>query len=157
MMRRNGIVLVLACALPLAGLDARAAARDDGKPSEPAPTAKQQRSVAVTGKADRRLASFDRMMRAFLAEHPIPGAALAVAKDSRLVYARGFGYADVEHKSPVAPDALFRIASVSKPITAVAILKLVEQDRLQISDRVFEILGERFHLSEGDQTDPRMI
>jgi N-acyl-D-amino-acid deacylase len=45
----------------------------------------------------------------------LPGAALAVAREGRLVLARGYGLADTEQKLPVRPDALFRIASVSKP------------------------------------------
>ena len=50
-------------------------------------------------------------------------------RDGRLIYARGFGYADVESKTPVQPDALFRIASVSKPITSAAVMKLVEEGK----------------------------
>jgi len=55
-------------------------------------------------------------------EHRPPGAALAVTYQGRLVYARGFGHADVEKKEP-----LFRIASVSKPFTAAAALHLMER------------------------------
>ena len=60
-------------------------------------------------------------------------------RQGRLVYARGFGYADVERHEPVQPDTLFRIASISKPITAAAILKLVDDGRLELDDRVFAI------------------
>src|SRR5262245_16894417 len=63
------------------------------------------------------LAEFDKLMASFIESNKVPGAALAIAKGGRLVYSRGFGYSDVEKKEPVAPDALFRIASVSKPIT----------------------------------------
>jgi hypothetical protein len=62
--------------------------------------------------------------------------AVAVMRDAKLIYARGFGYADVERKTPVQPDALFRIASVSKTITATAIMKLVEDGKLRLDDRV---------------------
>ncbi len=112
--------------------------------------------VPVTGKADPRLASFDRMMLDFLQAHPdVPGAALAVAKDGKLVYARGFGHADLERKQPVQPDALFRIASVSKPITAVAVLQLVERGKLKLSDRVFDVLGLQEPKDQGVSFDPR--
>ena len=60
------------------------------------------------------------------------GAALAVAKGGRLVLARGYGLAFIEEDRPVQPDSLFRIASVSKPITAAAVLKLVEQGHLAL-------------------------
>jgi N-acyl-D-amino-acid deacylase len=56
---------------------------------------------------------------------------LAVTDQGRLVYARGFGLADTETGRVVMPTSLFRIASVSKPITAVAVLQLVEQQRLE--------------------------
>jgi len=79
--------------------------------AEPEPT------FPVTGAADARLASFDRMMTRFVAENKLPGAALAVARNGRVVYARGFGHADAEGREPVRPRSLFRIASVSKPIT----------------------------------------
>src|SRR5687768_6692933 len=79
--------------------------------------------VPMTGRADAALAPFDDLMTAFLREHDVPGAALAVARDGRLIYARGFGVADRATAAPVEPDSLFRIASLSKPITAVAIFK----------------------------------
>ncbi len=56
------------------------------------------------------LASFDRTMTKFLAEKGLSGAAVAVTKDGRLVYARGFGHADREKKEPVQPTSLFRLA-----------------------------------------------
>ena len=66
-------------------------------------------------------------MTSFIEENKVPGRLLAVTRRGKLVYARGFGYADVERKMPVQPAALFRIASVSKPITAVAVMQLVEK------------------------------
>ncbi|MCG8651668.1 MAG: beta-lactamase family protein, partial [Pirellulales bacterium] len=89
------------------------------------------------------------------ARHSIPGASLAITDHGKLVYARGFGYADVGKREPVAPDSLFRIASISKPITAVAILQLVDQGKLKLDDRVFDILDYTPHLADGDQFDSR--
>src|SRR2546423_2868838 len=80
--------------------------------------------VPATGKTDARFAGFDQLMTSFLQQHQLPGGALAVAKDGKIVYARGFGYADREKKEVVQPAALFRVASLSKPITAVAVLQL---------------------------------
>ncbi len=96
--------------------------------------------VIATGQAHPALAPFDRLMTGFLQEHNLPGAALAVAKDGKLVYSRGFGYADRARREPVHPGSLFRIASVSKPLTAVAILRLVEQGKLRLDDHVFKVL-----------------
>ena len=71
----------------------------------------------------------------FRKEFSIPGLSVAIARTGRLVYAEGFGDADAGVL--VRPPHLFRIASVSKPITSVAIFTLIEQGRLNLSDRVF--------------------
>ena len=84
--------------------------------------------------------AFDREMQQFMKARNVPGGALAVVKDLRLVYTRGYGWADVEKKEPVRPESLFRIASVSKPFTAAGILKLVESGRLDLEARAFDIL-----------------
>ena len=85
-------------------------------------------------RADDDLASFDKLFTDFIAEHKLPGAAVAVTRGGKLVYARGIGLADTEKKRPVQPDSLFRIASVSKPITAVAVMMLAEQGKLKLDD-----------------------
>lgn len=115
----------------------------------------QETCLPETGPVFEELTSFDAMMRTFVAENEIPGAALAVAKDGRLVYARGFGYADVEKKHPVQPDALFRIASISKPITAVAVMQLVQRGELALDDRAFAQLPRDLVANDGD-ADPRL-
>ncbi len=85
-------------------------------------------------------AAFDPEVEAFMAARNVPGGALAVVKDGRLVYARGYGWADRDAEIPVKPDSLFRIASISKPITAVTVMKLVEQGRLSLEDRALNLL-----------------
>ena len=97
--------------------------------------------VPVTGHHDRRLEPLDRLMTGFLTRHKLSGASLAVTRHGRLVYARGFGLADAAGDDPVRPTSLFRIASLSKPITAVAILQLVEQGRIKLDDSVSGVLG----------------
>ncbi len=111
--------------------------------------------VPATGAAVAGLEPFDELMRSFLAEHSVPGAALAVSRGGRVVYARGFGCADVDAQTPVEPTALFRIASISKPITAVAVLQLVEQGRLQLDDRAIDSMDLPRFLAEDAEPDPR--
>jgi N-acyl-D-amino-acid deacylase len=111
--------------------------------------------VPATGEEDPALRSFDDLMTSFLAEHAVPGAALAVARDGRLMYARGFGHADVAKKTLVRPQALFRIASISKPLTAVAVLRLAEQKRIGLDDRVLAHVRLTPHLEPGAKFDPR--
>jgi N-acyl-D-amino-acid deacylase len=117
-------------------------------------TPKKGKPIPVTGQADPGLASFDEMMLSFLAKHNVPGAALAVSRDGVLVYARGFGMAD--QAGPVQPRALFRIASISKPITAAAIFKLIQEGKLKLDERPFAILKLQPFLPKGRKRDPRL-
>jgi len=66
---------------------------------------------------------------------------VAIAKDGRLIYAKGFGLADTATMEPVTPHSLFRIASCSKPITAIGIMKLIQDKKLGINDTVFGNTG----------------
>jgi len=67
------------------------------------------------------LASFDRIVSNLMAKWQIPGGSVAVVKDGRLILAHGFGWADRENRTPVQPDSLLRIASLSKSLTSAAI------------------------------------
>jgi N-acyl-D-amino-acid deacylase len=109
----------------------------------------------VTGLFVPKLAAYDELMTAFMREHKPPGAALAVAYYGRLVYARGFGFADVERREPVRPASLFRIASVSKPFAVATAMQLVEQGKLYLDQRVLPLLKFPPHLPQGARMDPR--
>ncbi|HEX2695941.1 MAG TPA: serine hydrolase domain-containing protein, partial [Acidobacteriota bacterium] len=74
--------------------------------------------------------SFDALFPDLMARWGVPGGAVAVVKDDRLVFAKGYGKADTESGAPVTPSSLFRIASLSKPLTSAALLRLREQGRL---------------------------
>lgn len=108
-----------------------------------------------TGDSVPELSQIDAVLRSFLRKHQIPGASLAISDEGRVVYARGFGYADIGAREQVEPTSLFRIASISKPITAVAVLQLVDQGKLSLDQRVFEILQYEPHLENGHTFDAR--
>lgn len=109
-----------------------------------------------TGEVDNRFTSFDRMMYDFMKEHRVPGASVAVAHRGRVVFARGYGYADISSREKVTPASLFRIASISKPITAVAILQLIEQRKLELDDKVLDVLNYEAYIdAAGDKFDSR--
>src|SRR5215207_5822007 len=112
-------------------------------------------SIVTTGRVVPRLEHYDRAVADLIARWSIPGAALAIAKDGRLVLARGYGLAFVEEDAPVRPDSLFRIASVSKPITAAAVLRLVEQGRLTLDTPAFRLL-DYLEPPPDAQVDPRI-
>jgi CubicO group peptidase (beta-lactamase class C family) len=85
------------------------------------------------------LQSINSQMKTYMDANGIPGAALAITKDGRLVYAAGFGYANKETGEEAGPTNLFRIASVSKPFTSVAVMKLIESSngKFHLTDKVF--------------------
>ena len=73
----------------------------------------------------------------FMRKWSIAGVSVAIAKDGKLVYARGFGFADTAEGIETQPYSKFRIASISKLVTAVAVMKLQEEGRLSLNDKVF--------------------
>jgi CubicO group peptidase (beta-lactamase class C family) len=79
----------------------------------------------------------EKTINAFLRKWSIAGASVAVAKDGKLIFARGFGYADIVSMTETQPYNLFRIASISKLVTAVGIMKLNEEGKLSMNDKVF--------------------
>ena len=72
----------------------------------------------------------------------IPGAVLVIARAGRIAYAQAFGFRDREEKAPMTTDAIFRIASMTKPLTSVAAMMLAEEGRLEIAAPVAEYLPE---------------
>ncbi len=95
------------------------------------------RSQAQSGIAAPALAHCDASMQQFMSRWNVLGASVAVAKDGRLVYERAFGFADGERTVPMQPYHLLRVASISKTVTALAIMKLVEDGQLSLSHPVF--------------------
>lgn len=97
--------------------------------------------MAQTGVAEPALAGCDATIQQFMTRWDIPGASVAISKDGRLVYARAFGYADLARTELLRPAHLLRVASISKPVTALAIMKLAEDGYLSLNHRVFGPLG----------------
>jgi N-acyl-D-amino-acid deacylase len=104
------------------------------------------------------LRSFDDEMIAFMRARSIPGGALAVSRNGKMVLASGYGWADREAGEKVGPGSLFRIASVSKPITAVAVLHLLQDSPqcVTLDTPVFDALHYEPRLAPGAQADPRL-
>jgi CubicO group peptidase (beta-lactamase class C family) len=121
----------------------------------PQPSQASKASPPMTGQDVPELESFDRFMRGFIVDEHLPGAALAISRGNRLVYARGFGLADRETGKPVEPTSLFRLASVSKPFTATAVLQLVDRKMLHLDDRIWNVLRLSEPKWKGARFDPR--
>jgi len=114
------------------------------------------REAAALAPREFHLPSFDNEVLSFMKAREVPGGALAVVKDGRLVYAKGYGYADREAEIPATPETLFRIASISKPVTGVAVMKLVEQGKLGLEDKAFEYIDLDPVLEFGNKPDARL-
>lgn len=84
-------------------------------------------------------------------EFCVPGMAIVVVKDDKVIYLDTFGYRDREKKLPVTPDTQFYIASCTKPFTAAGIMKLVEQGKVGLDDPVKKYLP-RFELPDAELT-----
>jgi CubicO group peptidase (beta-lactamase class C family) len=80
--------------------------------------------------------SFERQVEADRNALKIPGLSIVVIQDGEVLSARGFGYADVEHRISATPDTLYHIASVTKTFTAILVLQLVEQGKLDLGEPV---------------------
>ena len=114
-----------------------------------------QSGVPLTGTPIPEMESYDRIISNLMTKYNVPGGSVAVVKDGRLVFAHGYGYADKEANQLVQPDSLFRIASVSKPITSAAIMKLVEEGKLNLDDKAFTILND-IQPTSGTNIDARI-
>lgn len=70
----------------------------------------------------------------------LPGLSLAVVRGDKVILTRGFGFADLEKKSPVTPETAFEVGSITKQFTAAAIMLLVEEGRLHLDDPILPYL-----------------
>ncbi|MFA9391361.1 MAG: serine hydrolase domain-containing protein [Prolixibacteraceae bacterium] len=82
-------------------------------------------------------AYIDKQVERFMRRSDLKGVSLAIIEDEKLVFNRAYGFADKELGIETSPEHLFRLASVSKLITAIAIMHLVEEGKLSLDDQVF--------------------
>jgi len=99
------------------------------------------------GLAGHDLDALDSRITGYTNQYGIPGLSVAISRDERLVFAKGYGQADRSTGEELRPSHRFRIASISKPITSVAIMRLVESGQLGLDRAVFGsngVLGTRY-------------
>lgn len=87
------------------------------------------------------ITSVDQRVTNLMSQYSIPGASLVVGRYGKLVYQKGYGYADTDANTTVTPQSVFRLASVSKPYTAAGVLKLVDEEMISLDDKIFGING----------------
>jgi len=107
------------------------------------------------GFSSERLASLTEVFQGRVDQGAIPGAVLLVARDGKIVYLQAVGYQDREKRIAMKTDAIFRIASMSKPITSVAVMMLVEEGKIDLFAPVSHYLPEFKEVKVGvEKTDP---
>jgi len=119
------VALLAGAAAPTSSVGAQ---RDRGK----------QEAAAI---APATLDSLRAHIRRVMDSTKTPSIAVAVAKGGRIVWEEGFGFADVEHRTPATPATLYSMASISKPITATGLMKLVEQGKIDLDRPANDYLG----------------
>jgi N-acyl-D-amino-acid deacylase len=106
----------------------------------------------ITGEPVAAFQPLDEAIQRFMDLIPCTAATVAVSKDAKLLYSRGYGWRDARRQKPTQPDTLMRIASLSKPITAAAVRKLIGEGKLAPELEVFPYLGIRpYNGKEGDR------
>ena len=91
---------------------------------------------ASAARAETPIEAFERQVDADRNALGIPGLSIAVIQDGEVLSARGFGFADIEHRIPATADTLYHLASVTKTFTAILVLRLVEQGKLDLDEPV---------------------
>jgi len=125
--------------LIVAALTALLAVPAFAQPAEVLPRVKTPETV---GLSSERLARVRAVTLGHIETGHVPGAVILVARQGKIAYFESLGFRDRAAGAPMTTDALFRLYSMTKPITSVAVMMLVEEGRLQISDPVSQYLPE---------------
>jgi CubicO group peptidase (beta-lactamase class C family) len=107
--------------------------------------------VPVRGTDNVDVHAVDAMMLHLMAEYNVPGAAVALIKDGRIVLEQGYGFRDLETRAPVTTGTLFNIGSISKSFTALGIAQLVDQHKVDLDTPVIRYVP-KFRLSDPHAT-----
>ena len=99
-------------------------------------------TAALSALTPKGIASIDQFLADTVAKQQLPGVVAAVVNKERILYLNAFGKQNVGQNIPMAKDSIFRIASMTKPITSVAIMMLVEQGKVRLADPVSKYLPE---------------
>lgn len=99
-------------------------------------------SAESAGFAPDRLSRIDAMIEEFVKKEQTPGAVAMIVRDGKIVYHKAFGYSDIENKTTLKKDDIFRIASQSKAITSLAVMMLWEEGRFLLDEPVSRYIPE---------------
>ena len=114
--------------------------------------------IPESGSTGAHLEPLNKLLRGLLREMQFPGATVAVSRDGQILYERAFGWADVDQQTPMQTTSEMRIASISKPLTAITILLLEADGLLTLDAPVLPLLARHsagFPTSQALAADPR--
>lgn len=111
-------------------------------------------SPESVGISSERLARVENVMNKYMENHYISGSITAIARHGEIVHFASQGYMDIENEIPMRDDAIFRMASMSKPVTGVAILMMLEEGKLRLEDPVSKFIPEFKDTKVAMLTDP---
>ncbi len=83
------------------------------------------------------IAAVDQLVSAFMTKYKVPGMTMSITKDNHLVYTKAYGMANTSQQQPVNDSSLFRLASDSKQFTSVTIMRLFDQKKISMTDKIF--------------------
>ncbi len=98
-------------------------------------------TLPVSGTPVPELDVFDQTMQKYMNDRSIKAGVLVVMKDGAIVLEHGYGWKDKTLQTPLQPDAMFRLASIIKPVTEASILKLIGEGKISADDKVFCVTG----------------
>jgi CubicO group peptidase (beta-lactamase class C family) len=138
----NSILRVLACAAALAAAPIALAPTVRAEAPMAGAQALQPGKPEDVGLSGQRLARIADALNREIKDGKIPGAVVMIARHGKLVYSEAFGFQDKNAEKPMSKDAVFRIYSMTKPLSAVGAMILVEEGRIQLADPVSKFLPE---------------
>lgn len=131
--RNRSLVAFVRCLFVLSAFPSAFAENDGGLPVVP---------PAEVGMKAETLAKIPVRLQEFVTNHEIAGAVTLIARNGRIAHWEAIGWADVENQKPMQKDSLFQIASMTKPITATALMILVDRGKVRLDDPVSRYIPE---------------
>lgn len=115
--------------LLLIGLSVRAQTLTPAKPEQ-------------AGLSSQRLSRVDELVNSYLNSGQIPGAVVFIARNGKIVHHKAYGYSNLENKTPLKPNDIFRIASQSKAVSSLAVMMLFEEGKFLLDEPVSKYIPE---------------
>ncbi|MCH2181800.1 MAG: beta-lactamase family protein [Mariniblastus sp.] len=102
----------------------------------------QEPDTAASGPTSEPAAEIQAAIEAFQTEHQLPGISVAISQQGKFIFNRAFGLSDLENRVPASPATVYRTASIAKPLTAICVLQLAEQGKIDLDQPISQYCPE---------------